>query len=838
MFRGVNLGYETPLVRSNPMGPPPNWALFDESLVPGWNTTASDNLIELWESTFLGVTSYAGGQHAEMNATQPSTMNQDFATLGGDEVDWTVAHRGRTAPTDSADLRFGAPGTPTLVQVMVSPITNWVVYSGTYVVPAGQSTTQISFVSNDPGSLGNFLDGIELSLVCDIAVTTTFAGFTDVDLSSHTNPGDTAAFTYLVENLGTATVETLQVSDSLGFVASCPVTTLMPGESTTCTGSYVLTAAEVDSGEVTSVATATAQDAEDVEVSDTDTVTEPIPSQPLITIDKSATLDDSVVAPSGRVDAGDEINYTFTVANTGNVTLDSVVVTDDAADSVTCPGSTLASGETMICTGTLVLSQAQIDSGSVANIANAEGSFGNTVVSAADTATVLLAPSPGIGVSKVGTVDSGVVAPVDRVDPGDTANYDITVVNTGNVTLDPVAVSDPIAAPVSCGTSTLAPGETVVCTAAVTLDQATIDAGTLSNTAVATGNPPGADPGDTSDDVTASSTETLEFSEQSLVGLAKSLEELVINSDGTIEITFRYTVENFGNVTAEDLSVTDDVITLFAGLSPEAFATSDGTLAGSEEWNGTATSNLLAPGQSLAPGESGNVLARFTIRAALEVEVDNLATVTATSAGGSGVSDTSTAGTDPDPDGDGDPTNNSEPTTVMVPRLYDLEITKTAVSPDPESSNIDWIITVTNNGPGDAPGPISVVDTASPGLELDSATGTGWSCDLLETEATCTRAEGLTAGATTSILISSTAPASNRSIVTNSAALELVDSDDLDPTNNVAAVSVAIGDLPFTGFGASQLVVLATMLCTMGLVLVWRGGRRVIGMERQPRHRA
>ena len=424
---------------------PPNWALFNESVVPGWATTASDNLIELWESTFLGVTSFAGGQHAEMNATQPSTMSQDFATLGGDLVDWTVAHRGRTAPTDSADLRFGPPGTPTLVQVMVSPITNWVVYSGIYVVPAGQSTTQISFVSNDPGSLGNFLDGIELALVCDITVTTTFAGFTDVDLSGHTNPGDTAAFTYLVENLGTATVETLQVSDSLGFMAICPVTTLMPGESTICTGSYVLTATEVDGGAVTSVATATAQDAADVVVSDTDTVTEPIPSQPTITLDKSATLDDSVVAPSGRADAGDEINYTFTVVNTGNVTLDPVVVTDDAADSVTCPGSSLASGETMICAGTVVLSQAQIDSGSVFNTASAEGTFGSTVVSAADTANVMLAPAPGISVTKVGTVDSSVVAPVDRVDPGDVANYDISVVNTGNVTLDPVAVSDPIA---------------------------------------------------------------------------------------------------------------------------------------------------------------------------------------------------------------------------------------------------------------------------------------------------------------------------------------------------------------------------------------------------------
>ncbi len=834
--RGVNLGFETPLVRSNPMGPPPNWALFNEAVVPGWSTTASDNLIELWESTFLGVTSFAGGQHAEMNATQPSTLSQDFATLGGDELDWSVAHRGRTAPTDSADLRFGPPGSPTLVQVMVSPTTGWIVYSGTYVVPAGQTTTQMSFVSNDPGSLGNFLDGIELALVCDISVTTAFAGFTDVDLSGHTNPGDTAAFTYLVENLGTATLETLQVNDSLGFLATCPVTTLMPAESTTCTGSYVLTAADVDSGAVTSVATATAQDAEDVVTSDESTVTAPIPSAPAITLGKSAALDDSVVAPSGRVDAGDAVDYTLTVTNTGNVTLDPVAVTDDTAGSVTCPGTSLASGEIMACTATLVLTQTHIDSGSASNTASAEGGFGSTVVSTTDNATVPLEPEPAIGVTKIGAIDSSVVDPAGRADLGDMANYTINVVNTGNVTLDPVGVSDPIAGPVSCPTDVLAPGETMECTASVILDQATIDAGTLSNTAVANGNPPGGTPGDSGDDVTASSTETLEFAAQALVGLAKRLEGTVINADGTIEITFRYTVENFGNVTAADLMVTDDVATIFAGLSPEAFATSDGTLIGSQNWEGTAGSNLLASGQSLAPGESGAVLAVFSITASMEVSVDNVASVLGTSPGG-GISDGSTDGTDPDPDGDSDPTNNSDPTTVMVPSLYDLEITKAATATDPDTSSIEWVITVSNNGPGDAPGPVTVVDTAGPGLELDSAVGTGWSCELVGTEATCTRTQGLLAGASTTILVSSTSPASNRTVVTNSVALELLDGADLDPSNNVASASVAAGDLPFTGFDMARLAVPATLLCTLGLFLVWRGNRRIIALERHPRHR-
>ncbi len=818
------------------MGPFPNWALFNEALVPGWDTSASDNQIELWESTFLTVPSYTGGQHAEMNANLQSTLSQDFATLGGDSIDWVVAHRGRNG-TDTAHVRFGPPGSPTVVQIMASPIGLWSTYSGTYVVPTGQTTTQISFASQNPGSIGNFLDGIELELECDISVTTTFAGFADIDFSGHTNPGDTAAFEYLVENLGTATVENLGIGDSPGFLTACPLTTLMPDESTICTGTYVLTAAEVDSGAVTSVATATAQDAAGIGVSDTDSLTEPITAEPAITLDKSAALNDSLVAPSGRVDAGDAIDYTLMVTNTGNVTLDSVAVIDDTAGSVTCPGTALASDEVMVCTATLVLSQGDIDAGSVSNTASVDGSFGAAVVSDGASANVVLDAEPGISVAKVGTIDDSVVGPIGRADAGDVANYIITVTNTGNVTLDPVAVTDPLAAPVTCPTDVLTPGGTMSCTASVTLDQIVINAGSLTNTVTATGNPPDADPGDIGDDVTSSGAETLDLTVRPLIGIAKHLERAVVNPDGTIGITFRYTVQNFGNVTLADLAVTDDVLTIFAGLSPRSFATTDGTLIGSDLWDGSASSNLLAPGQSLAPGQVKQVLASFSITASMEARVDNIAGVVGTSPGGVDVADNSIDGIEPDPDGDGDPTNNSGPTTVTVPNLYDLHVTKTGALTDPDGSAIQWIVTVTNDGPGMAPGPITLVDSPGLGLELDSATGSGWTCVMLGTGATCTRIEGLPAGASTSILVSSTAAAVNGSAVANSAALQLLGSGDLDPSNNSSIASVFVGDLPFTGFASGQLAILAAMLCVLGLVITGRVRRRDTSVARSPRQR-
>jgi hypothetical protein len=245
-------------------------------------------------------------------------------------------------------------------------------------------------------------------------------------------------------------------------------------------------------------------------------------------------------------------------------------------------------------------------------------------------------------------------------------------------------------------------------------------------------------------------------------------------------------------------------------------------------------SNILAPGQSLAPGQTGDVVAVFSITASMEATVDNVAGVVATSPGGVDVADDSVNGTDPDPDGDGDPTNNSGPTTVVVPNLYDLQVTKTGEWTDPESSVVQWVVTVTNEGPGDAPGPITLLDTAGPGLELDSAEGTGWSCELLGAQATCTRAEGLSAGASTTIVISSTAAAVNGSAVTNSASLDLVGSGDLDPSNNSSIASVFVGDLPFTGLAPAPLAIVAAILCALGLILIGRGRRRVASEERPP----
>ena len=59
-------------------------------------------------------------------------------------------------------------------------------------------------------------------------------------------------------NTGNVTITGIVVNDAqLDAAAVCPVTTLAPGASTTCTGTHTITQAEVDAGTVDNSATAT-----------------------------------------------------------------------------------------------------------------------------------------------------------------------------------------------------------------------------------------------------------------------------------------------------------------------------------------------------------------------------------------------------------------------------------------------------------------------------------------------------------------------------------------------------------------------------------------------------
>jgi len=150
------------------------WQLVDQANVPTWQTTASDGKIEFWADRWYtsggsipgGIPAHSGSQFVEINANVVASLYQVFDTVPGEIVEWSVAHRGRDG-VDVANMSIGPDGGPyVLVNTMSTDNTAWVVYHGSYTVPAGQTRTRISFdsvsSSNGQASYGNLLDSLEL----------------------------------------------------------------------------------------------------------------------------------------------------------------------------------------------------------------------------------------------------------------------------------------------------------------------------------------------------------------------------------------------------------------------------------------------------------------------------------------------------------------------------------------------------------------------------------------------------------------------------------------------------------------------------------------------------
>jgi uncharacterized repeat protein (TIGR01451 family) len=116
---------------------------------------------------------------------------------------------------------------------------------------------------------------------------------------------------------------------------------------------------------------------------DTETVT--ASQTATLTLDKSA-------SSATYSTVGDVITYTFTVENTGNVTLTDISITDPLSGLSAISPATVASlapGATTSFTATYTITQADLDNGSVSNsaTANAEDPNGDPV-SDSDTETV------------------------------------------------------------------------------------------------------------------------------------------------------------------------------------------------------------------------------------------------------------------------------------------------------------------------------------------------------------------------------------------------------------------------------------------------------------------
>ncbi|NDC88904.1 MAG: DUF11 domain-containing protein [Bacteroidetes bacterium] len=159
---------------------------------------------------------------------------------------------------------------------------------------------------------------------------------------------------------------------------------------------------------------------------------------------------------------GDVITYTITAENTGNVTLTSVSLSDALTSGGTLTSQAgvtddneLDVGETWSWTASYTLTQADIDAGSVENVASVTGTTpsSSTITAYSGThgtaSTSSSAPTAGSGVvttlsrtAALSVTKSASSTALSAPAVGDVITYTITAENTGNVTLHDVAVTD------------------------------------------------------------------------------------------------------------------------------------------------------------------------------------------------------------------------------------------------------------------------------------------------------------------------------------------------------------------------------------------------------------
>jgi len=153
----------TKIVSSN------SYTMVDQSKVPCWETTASDKIIEVWGSNFLGAPAYSGNQFIELNANMVSTLYQNFTAVLSSTIQLSFAHRGRSG-TDVLSVEIGPVGGPYHNFGNFSANnTKWSYHTVTYTFPATGSknyTLRFNSVSAAGGSqgVGNLLDAITVSL--------------------------------------------------------------------------------------------------------------------------------------------------------------------------------------------------------------------------------------------------------------------------------------------------------------------------------------------------------------------------------------------------------------------------------------------------------------------------------------------------------------------------------------------------------------------------------------------------------------------------------------------------------------------------------------------------
>ncbi|MFB8285910.1 glycine-rich protein, partial [Kitasatospora purpeofusca] len=700
-------------------------ALLTNPVVPGqqiqWRVSVTNNGPSRARNVVVTDTVPAGVTGASMKAdadNTPCPINTGKATCPaveipvGQTLTWTLtgtlAQDATVTPTNTATVTGGPdPSVPTHTAV-ASPtnspspqasLTVSKVLLTNPVVPGQQIQWRVSVTNNGP------------SRARDVMVTDQVpAGVNNATMSADANGAN------------------CPISNGL---ATCPAVEIPVGQTLT----WTLTGTLAQDATVTPTNTATVTGGPDPA-----TPTHTAVASPTNTPAPQANLTTSKVLLTNPVVPGQQIQWRVSVTNNGPSRARDVVVTDTVPAGVT-GASMKADADGTNCpinSGTATCPAVEIPVSQTLTWTLTGTLDANATVTPTNTATVTGGPDPATPThtaiaSPTNTPSSQANLTVSKalltnsVIPGQQIQWRVSVTNNGPSRARNVVVTDTVPAgvtgasmkadadgtncPINSGTATcpaveIPVGQTLTWTLTGTLAQdATV---TPTNTATVTGGPDPATPTHT-----AVASPTNSPTPQANLTVSKALlTDPVVPGQ---QIQWRVTVTNIGPSRARDVVVTD---TVPAGVNNPAMTAADGTNCPIN--GGTAT----CPAVEIPAGSSVTWTLTGTLDANATVTPTNTVTVT----GG------------PDP---ATPTHTAIASPSNTPSTQaNLTVSKALLTnPVVPGQQIQWRVTVTNNGPSRARN-VVVTDTVPAGVNNASmAAGDGTNCPISNGTATCPAVE-------------------------------------------------------------------------------------------------
>ncbi|MFA6128581.1 MAG: ice-binding family protein [Bacteroidales bacterium] len=297
--------------------------------------------------------------------------------------------------------------------------------------------------------------------------------------SGYTRADQVIHYAITVKNNGMVPMSGISVNSPNELISGNPViASLAANASTTIPASYKVTQTDVDAGRIITIATITGIYPDGSDYTET---SNPVNlygyQQPYISANISASED-------SFTGAGQKINYSIDILNSGNVTLTGIGLAGQ--NNLVFSGGrdiSLAPGESTSLSAQYVITVADMDAGKAINAVNVTGTGPDNQVISITSGQLTV---NGVQKPQLSASASAIERTFSKA--GETIHYTILVKNSGNVSLISTAVTDPNAVIITARPNTiLLPGESFIVSASHLITQEDVEAGKVTCSAKAVG---------------------------------------------------------------------------------------------------------------------------------------------------------------------------------------------------------------------------------------------------------------------------------------------------------------------------------------------------------------